>query len=115
MPPRADWIDHLLGGVGDAALRLRSAQRRIATRVALEGLRVSQGIAGQRGRMEEGARRGFDQLRRGAARPLGRAAGALVERLPVARWGECRRLEGRVATLAREIAALERACARRLD
>jgi hypothetical protein len=115
MAERADWIDQVLGGVGDAALRLRSARRRMATRVTLEGLRVSQGLAEQRSRMADTARRGIEQLRSGAARPLGKAAGAIVERLPVARRGDFLRLEGRVATLAREIEALERAGSRRLD
>jgi hypothetical protein len=114
MPQRADWIDHVFGGVEDAALRVRSAQRRVATRVALEGLRVSRGIAEQRSRMEDSARRGFEQLRRGATRPLEKAAGALVERLPVARRGDFLRLEGRIATLAREIEALEASRSRRL-
>jgi hypothetical protein len=106
MPPRADLLDHILGGVEDAAARLRSARRRVAWEVALQGVRLSQGIAGQRSRMEDGARRGIEQLRRGASRPLEKVAGALVERLPVARRGDFLRLEGRVARLARDLDAL---------
>ena len=107
MPPRADLLDHLLGGVEDAAVRLRDARRRVAWGVALQGVRLSQGLAEQRSRVEDRARRGLDQMRRGAVRPLERVAGALVGRLPVARRGDFLRLEGRVAVLARELEALE--------
>jgi hypothetical protein len=107
MPPRADLLDQILGGMEDAAERLRSARRRVAWGVALQGVRLSRGIAQRRSRAEHGARRGIEQLRRRATRPLGRAAGALVGRLPVARRGDCLRLEGRVAILARELEALE--------
>jgi hypothetical protein len=113
MPPRADLLDHILGGVEDAAARLRSARRRVAWKVAVQGVRLSQGIADQRSRMGDGARRGIEQLRRGASRPLGKVAGALVERLPVARRGDFLRLEGRVARLARDLDALDSARARR--
>jgi hypothetical protein len=107
MPPRADLLDHILGGMEDAAARLRGARRRVAWGVALQGVRLSQGLAEQRSRVEDGARRSLDQMRRGAARPFERVAGALVERLPVARRGDFLRLEGRLAMLARELDALE--------
>ena len=107
MPPRADWLDHIFGGVGDAAARLRHARRRVAWELAFHGVRLSQGLALQRDRVEDGARRGVEQLRRGASRPLEKVAGALVERLPIAKRGDFLRLEGRVALLARELDALE--------
>jgi hypothetical protein len=107
MPARADLLDHLFGGVEDAAARLRSARRRVAWEVALQGVRLSQGLAERRSRMEGGARRRIDQLRRGASRPFERVAGAVVAWLPVARRGDFLRLEGRVALLARELDALE--------
>jgi hypothetical protein len=114
MTPRADLLDHILGGVEDAAARLRTARQRVAFGVALQGVRLTQGIAEQRSRVEDGARRRIMRLRRGASRPLERVAGALVGRLPVARQGDFRRLEGRVALLARELEALEVARSRRV-
>jgi hypothetical protein len=114
MSPRADLLDHLLGGVEDAAARVRGVRRRMAWEVALHGVRLSQGIADQRNRVEEGARRSMEHLLRGAARPFERAAGVLVQILPVARRGDFRRLEGRVALLARELDALESTRSRRL-
>ena len=114
MPPRADLLDHILGGMEDAAARLRGARRRVAWGMALQGVRLSQGLAEQRSRVEDGARRSLDQMRRGATRPFGRVAGALVERLPVARRGDFLRLEGRLAMLARELDALEVRRRRRL-
>jgi len=107
MPARADLLDHILGGVEDAATRLRDARRRLAFGVALQGVRLSRELAERRSRVEDGARRSLHQARRGAARPLERVAGALVERLPIARRGDFLRLEGRVAVLARELDALE--------
>ena len=107
MPPRTDLLDHILGGVEDAAARLRDARRRLTWGVALQGVRLSRELAERRSRVESGARRGLHQVRRGASRPLERVAGALVERLPVARRGDFLRLEGRVAVLARELDALE--------
>jgi hypothetical protein len=109
MPPRADLLDHIFGGVEDAALRLRSARRRVAWEVALQGVRLSQGLAERRSRVEGGARRRIEKLRRGASRPFERAAGALVALLPVAKRGDFLRLEGRVALLARELDALDSA------
>jgi hypothetical protein len=114
MTPRADLLDHILGGVEDAAARLRTARQRVAFGVALQGVRLTQGIAEQRSRVEDGARRRIERLRRGASRPFERVAGALVGRLPVARQGDFRRLEGRVALLARELEALEVARSRRV-
>lgn len=114
MAPRADLLDHILGGMEDAAARLRGARRRVAFGVALQGVRLSQGLAEQRSRVEGRARRRMEQLRRGASRPFEKVAGALVGRLPVARQGDFRRLEGRVALLARELDALEAARAHRL-
>jgi hypothetical protein len=106
MAPRADLLDQILGGMEDAAARLRGARRRVAFGVALQGVRLSQGLAEQRSRVEGRARRRMEQLRRGASRPFEKVAGALVGRLPVARQGDFRRLEGRVALLARELDAL---------
>ena len=106
MPPRADLLDHILGGMEDAAARLRGARQRVAWGMALQGVRLSQGLAEQRIRVEDSARRGLDQMRRGAARPFERVAGALVERLPVVRRGDFLRLEGRLAMLTRELDAL---------
>jgi len=114
MPPRADLLDHILGGVEDAATRLRNARRRMAWEVALQGVRLSQGIAEQRDRVEDGARRSMEQLRRGASRPFEKVAGALVDILPVAKRGDFLRLEGRVAGLARELDALATTRAQRL-
>lgn len=114
MAPRADLLDHILGGVEDAAARWRSARRRMAFGFALQGVRLTQGIAEQRNRVEDGARRSVEQLRRGASRPFGRVAGALVDLLPVAKRGDFLRLEGRVALLARELDALESARSHRL-
>ena len=114
MPPRADLLDHILGGVEDAAARLRSARQRVAWEFALHGVRLSQGIALRRSRVEDGARRSIEQLRRGASRPLEMVAGAVVDRLPVARRGDFLRLEGRVALLARELDALASARSPRL-
>ena len=114
MPPRADVLDHILGGVEDAAARLRGARRRMAGEVALHGVRLSQGIAEQRNRVEDGARRSMEQLRRGASRPFEKVAGALVDFLPVAKRGDFLRLEGRVALLARELDALESSRSQRL-
>ena len=114
MAPRADLLDHILGGMEDAATRLRTARQRVAFGVALQGVRLSQGIAEQKSRVEDRARRRIERLRRGASRPLERVAGALVDRLPVARRGDFRRLEGRVALLARELEALEAARSQRL-
>jgi len=114
MPPRADLLDHILGGVEDAAARLRTARQRVAWEFALQGVRLSQGIAERRSRVEDGARRSFEQLRRGASRPLEKVAGALVDRLPVAKRGDFRRIEGRVALLARELDALASARSHRL-
>ena len=105
MPPRADLLDHILGGVEDAAARLRDAQRRLAFGVALGSVRLSRELALRRSRVEDGARRSLHQVRRGATRPFERVADALVERLPVARRGDFLRLEGRVAVLARELDA----------
>jgi hypothetical protein len=114
MTPRADLLDHLLGGVEDAATRLRNARRRMAWEVAFQGVRLSQGIAVRRNRVEDGARRGIGQLRKGATRPFEKVAGALVQILPVARRGDFLRLEGRVALLARELDALDSTRSRRL-
>ena len=114
MTPRADLLDHILGGVEDAATRLRNARRRMAWEVALQGVRLSQGIAEQRDRVEDGARRSMEQLRRGASRPFEKVAGALVDILPVAKRGDFLRLEGRVALLARELDALATTRAQRL-
>ena len=114
MAPRADLLDHILGGMEEAAARLRVARQRVTVGVALQGFRLTQGIAEQRSRVEDGARRRIERLRRGASRPLERVAGALVDRLPVARRGDFRRLEGRVALLARELEALEAARSPRL-
>ncbi len=113
MAPRADLLDHVLGGMEDAAARLRTARQRVAFGVALQGVRLSQGIAEQKSRVEDGARRRIERLRRGASRPFEKVAGALVGRLPVARRGDFRRLEGRVALLARQLDALESARAHR--
>lgn len=114
MAPRTDLLDHILGGVEDAAARLRSARQRVAWEFAFQGVRLSQGIAERRNRVEDGARRSFEQLRRGASRPFEKVAGALVERLPIAKRGDFLRLEGRVALLARELDALESARTQRL-
>ena len=114
MSPRADLLDHILGGVEDAATRLRNARRRMAWEVALQGVRLSQGIAGQRDRVEDGARRSMEQLRRGASRPFEKVAGVLVDFLPVAKRGDFLRLEGRVALLSRELDALATTRAQRL-
>jgi hypothetical protein len=114
MAPRADLLDHLLGGVEDAAARVRSVRRRMTWEFALQGVRLSQGIADQRSRVEEGARRSIEQLRRGASRPFERVAGVLVQILPVAKRGDFRRLEGRVALLARELDALDSTRSQRL-
>jgi hypothetical protein len=114
MPPRADLLDHLLGGVEDAAARLRGARRRMVWEVASQGVRFSQGIASQRNRVEDGARRSMEQLRKGATRPFEKVAGAIVQILPVARRGDFLRLEGRVALLARELDALDATRSRRL-
>lgn len=114
MSQRADLLDQILGGMEDAAARWRFARQRVAIGVALQGVRLTQGIAEQRSRVEDGARRRMQRLRRGASRPLERVAGALVDRLPVARQGDFRRLEGRVALLARELEAFEAARSQRL-
>jgi hypothetical protein len=106
MPPRADLLDRILGGMDDAALRLRRARQRMTLEVAIRGVRLSQGLAEGRSRVEQGARQRLGRLRRGAARPLERAAGALARRLPIASEGDFRRIEGRVALLARELDAL---------
>jgi hypothetical protein len=77
-------------------------------------VRYTQGIASQRNRDEDGARRSMEQLRKGATRPFAKVAGANVQILPVARRGDVLRLEGRVAQLARELDALDATRSRRL-